>query len=275
MSEPLWGARDQCARLLELTAGTEDRAKEHPLRRDVRSLGILLGRVLIEQAGEPLFKTVEQLRRLLIESRGNSAAGPHVFNQEMQEAQKIVRQLEVREAYRITKAFAIYFELTNLAETNQRKRRRRVAEQPAERRVAFPIVSSRIDNYAFHRRRSVVSRPRSRVATVVFGDHDAARIRIKQHLGMVKPQAQRGLEPSVHAIAVNLPFSRSGNECVPIVVGAIRGRRDGKDSRRLRVVLEVKEKQLNFRRVSRIQAEIHPTVAECGAQGRTSAQIFG
>jgi phosphoenolpyruvate carboxylase len=128
MSEPLWGARDQCARLLELTAGTEDRAKEHPLRRDVRSLGILLGRVLIEQAGEPLFKTVEQLRRLLIESRGNSAAGPHVFNQEMQEAQKIVRQLEVREAYRITKAFAIYFELTNLAETNHRKRRRRAGK---------------------------------------------------------------------------------------------------------------------------------------------------
>ena len=125
MSEPLWGARDQCARLLELTAGTEDRAKEHPLRRDVRSLGILLGRVLIEQAGEPLFKTVEQLRRLLIESRSNSAAGPHVFNREMQEAQKIVRQLELREAYRITKAFAIYFELTNLAETNHRKRRRR------------------------------------------------------------------------------------------------------------------------------------------------------
>jgi len=128
MSEPLWGARDQCARLLELTAGTEDRAKEHPLRRDVRSLGILLGRVLIEQAGEPLFKTVERLRRLLIDSRGNSTAGPHVFNQEMQEAQKIVRQLEVREAYRITKAFAIYFELTNLAETNHRKRRRRAGK---------------------------------------------------------------------------------------------------------------------------------------------------
>jgi phosphoenolpyruvate carboxylase len=128
MSEPLWGARDQCARLLELTAGTEDRAKEHPLRRDVRSLGILLGRVLIEQAGEPLFTTVEQLRRLLIESRSNSAAGPHVFNQEMQEAQKIVRNLDVREAYRITKAFAIYFELTNLAETNHRKRRRRAGK---------------------------------------------------------------------------------------------------------------------------------------------------
>ena len=97
-------------------------------RRDVRSLGILLGRVLIEQAGDHLFQTVEQLRRLLIQSRVNSAAVPHVFNDEMREAQNVIRKLETQEAYRVTKAFAIYFELTNLAETNHRKRRRRAAK---------------------------------------------------------------------------------------------------------------------------------------------------
>src|SRR5260370_29247767 len=31
-------------------------------------------------------------------------------------------------AYKVTKAFAIYFELTNLAETNHRKRRRRAGK---------------------------------------------------------------------------------------------------------------------------------------------------
>ena len=69
---PLWSAPDQAARLAELTAGTDDRAKELPLRRDVRSLGTLLGRVLVAQSGEPLFKAVEQLRRLLIQSRARS-----------------------------------------------------------------------------------------------------------------------------------------------------------------------------------------------------------
>src|SRR5215469_9109170 len=128
MSDALWAARDQGARLLELTAATDDRAKEHPLRRDVRSLGILLGRILVEQAGEPLFKTVEQLRRLLIQSRGNSGDGPHVLNEEMRRAQEIVHRLEIDDAYRVTKAFAIYFELTNLAETNHRKRRRRAGK---------------------------------------------------------------------------------------------------------------------------------------------------
>src|SRR5215467_15999763 len=93
MSDALWGARDQCARLLELTAGTNDHAKEHPLRRDVRSLGILLGRILVEQAGEPLFKTVEQLRRLLIQARINVAepeshnpVTPDLHNREMKQA---------------------------------------------------------------------------------------------------------------------------------------------------------------------------------------------
>ena len=128
MAEPLWEARDQAARLLELAAGTEDRAKEHPLRRDVRSLGILLGRVLVEQAGEKLFSTVEQLRRLLIQSRAKSASAPHVSNSEMQEARRMVRELSIEDSYRVTKAFAIYFELTNLAETNHRKRRRRAGK---------------------------------------------------------------------------------------------------------------------------------------------------
>jgi phosphoenolpyruvate carboxylase len=134
MSGALWGARDQCARLQELTAGTEDRVKEHPLRRDVRSLGILLGRVLVEQAGEELFSKVERLRRRLILSRDHSSSGPHLSNQEMQEAQKMVRELDVQSAYRVTKAFAIYFELTNLAETNHRKRRRRAGKLHADQK---------------------------------------------------------------------------------------------------------------------------------------------
>jgi phosphoenolpyruvate carboxylase len=39
----------------------------------------------------------------------------------------MIGRLPVEDAYRLTKAFAIYFELTNLAETNHRKRRRRAA----------------------------------------------------------------------------------------------------------------------------------------------------
>src|SRR3974377_2287727 len=74
---PLWGAANQADRLAELTARSSDASKEAPLRRDVRSLGILLGRVLTEQAGPELFDQVERLRRLLIQHReqGNASEG--------------------------------------------------------------------------------------------------------------------------------------------------------------------------------------------------------
>src|SRR5947207_12785451 len=97
------------------------------MRRDVLSLGMLLGRVLVAQAGEPLFKAVEQLRRLLIQSRARSS-GSQSDTAEMQDARRIVEGLGIQEAYWVTKAFAIYFELANLAETNHRKRRRRAAK---------------------------------------------------------------------------------------------------------------------------------------------------
>jgi phosphoenolpyruvate carboxylase len=138
MEEPLWATRDQPGRLLELTAETSDPAKETPLRRDVRSLGTLLGRVLVEQSGDPLLDVVEHLRRLLIQHRepvnpehGEPEHGNHEekTNGEdlLAQARSIIARLPVEDAYKITKAFAIYFELTNLAETNHRKRRRRAA----------------------------------------------------------------------------------------------------------------------------------------------------
>jgi phosphoenolpyruvate carboxylase len=120
--EALWRSDDQARRLAELVAD-EPELKEAPLRRDVRSLGILLGRVIREQAGDALYRTVEALRRLAIEHREGDAA-----SDAMAGATATVEDLGVRDAYLLTKAFSIYFELTNLAETGHRRRRRRAGE---------------------------------------------------------------------------------------------------------------------------------------------------
>ncbi|MBA3515390.1 MAG: phosphoenolpyruvate carboxylase [Pyrinomonadaceae bacterium] len=135
-TKPLWGAEDQAARLAELTSDEPD-VKEAPLRRDVRSLGRLLGEVLKEQAGETLFNAVEEIRQLAIEYRemehdarqDKKATHAHEL---MERVAAIVNSMELVEAYRMTKAFAIYFELINLAETNHRKRRRRTAQLSPE-----------------------------------------------------------------------------------------------------------------------------------------------
>ena len=134
---PLWNADDQRSRLDELTASTTNPAKDLPLRRDVRLLGTLLGRVLVEQAGESLLGVVEELRRIFIQHREqprHHTASTDFQDPLLNQARDIIARLTIDEAHRVTKAFAIYFELTNLAETNHRKRRRRAAklhpEQP-------------------------------------------------------------------------------------------------------------------------------------------------
>jgi phosphoenolpyruvate carboxylase len=130
----LWNVDDQAARLAELTSHDSD-LKEAPLRRDVRSLGRLLGEVLKEQVGDKLFSAVEELRLLLIEHRElHARPGQDVENTQrlIERAESIVSHLDVAEAHQMAKAFAIYFELTNLAETNHRKRRRRAAQTSPE-----------------------------------------------------------------------------------------------------------------------------------------------
>lgn len=135
--QPLWAADDQAARLEELLTDADD-IKENPLRRDVRSLGILLGNSLKEQEGDELFDTVEQLRTLAIKHR-DALAGEDTLDDEGEDPQRvsefmeIVHGLSVQNAYLVTKAFSIYFELINLAEANHRKRRLRAGRVVAER----------------------------------------------------------------------------------------------------------------------------------------------
>ena len=125
----LWTPTRWSDRLAELEARSGER-KEAPLRRDIRSLGTLLGKVLREQAGRPIFDAVEDLRRTAIarreaDARGDLAAGLTHLHQAQEVTHKI--SADPRTAFFLARAFAFYFELINLAETNHRKRRRRSA----------------------------------------------------------------------------------------------------------------------------------------------------
>jgi phosphoenolpyruvate carboxylase len=120
----LWNPESWSQRLAELEARSGD-LKEAPLRRDVRSLGTLLGEVLREQAGADLFAQVEALRQGTIRRRDAEARGKdEEAAQHAKKALELVHSLPVDRAILLTRAFAFYFELINLAETNHRKRRR-------------------------------------------------------------------------------------------------------------------------------------------------------
>ncbi len=119
----LWTPASWTDRLAELQARTPEQ-KEAPLRRDVRSLGMLLGEVLREQAGEGLFDAVESLRRSSIARREEEEET--ASQQKLEQALAAVHLLpnDPLKIYQLARAFSFYFELINLAETNHRKRRR-------------------------------------------------------------------------------------------------------------------------------------------------------
>ena len=122
-----WTPDSWAGRLAELEARSGE-AKEAPLRRDIRSLATLLGQVLREQAGDALFDAVEALRRTAI-TRRETETGSDAAHSHLDHARDLTRSFAANPttAYQLARAFAFYFELINLAETNHRKRRRRAA----------------------------------------------------------------------------------------------------------------------------------------------------
>ncbi|HWW23583.1 MAG TPA: phosphoenolpyruvate carboxylase [Edaphobacter sp.] len=126
----LWSSANWSQRLAELQAPTGE-LKEAPLRRDVRSLGMLLGEVLREQSGDALYTAVEDLRRTAIARReADSKADAVAASSNLQQALSRVHAHSdnLATAYQLARAFSFYFELINLAETNHRKRRRLSAQ---------------------------------------------------------------------------------------------------------------------------------------------------
>jgi phosphoenolpyruvate carboxylase len=94
----------------------DEAAADTPLRRDVRLLGDLLGRVLVEQEDESLLEDVERVRALARAARGGE---PH------DELHAAVAALPLERQASVLRAFALYFQLANVAEQQHRVRRRR------------------------------------------------------------------------------------------------------------------------------------------------------
>jgi phosphoenolpyruvate carboxylase len=97
---------------------------DHALRANVRLLGDLLGRVLVEQDGEELLEAEERIRALAREARAGGS------RQALGEA---VAALGPMRQGAVLRAFALFFQLVNIAEQHHRIRRRR--EYEAEGRI--------------------------------------------------------------------------------------------------------------------------------------------
>jgi phosphoenolpyruvate carboxylase len=92
-----------------LAGATElDTDPQVDLRRDIRELGVLLGRTLVRQEGPRLLDLVEQVRHLIRSDRGATAA--------------VLADVDPATAIRLVRAFSTYFNLANVAEQVHRGR---------------------------------------------------------------------------------------------------------------------------------------------------------
>ncbi len=87
------------------------------LRRDIRLLGQVLGRVIVEQEGQEVFNAVERIRLLARDARQGIAGETEVVAE--------VRSLPIERQTNVLRAFGVYFQLANVAEQHHRARRRR------------------------------------------------------------------------------------------------------------------------------------------------------
>jgi phosphoenolpyruvate carboxylase len=107
-----------------------------PLRGDIRLLGATLGTVLVEQEGADVFEAEERIRLLARDARGTGEVGA---------VREAVRTLSPSDKPKVLRAFALYFQLANIAEQHHRLRRRRqYAAEPRAPRESLAEAFERL-----------------------------------------------------------------------------------------------------------------------------------
>ncbi|MEC0243628.1 phosphoenolpyruvate carboxylase [Paenibacillus dokdonensis] len=126
--------------MTELTVTANKSNSNNLLRRDVRFLGNILGEVLVHQGGNELLDIVEKIRE-------TSKSLRSVFLPELYEDFKeIIKTLEPDIRHQVIRAFAIYFQLVNIAEQNHRIRRKRDYERSAGETVQPGSIESAVQD---------------------------------------------------------------------------------------------------------------------------------
>ncbi|MDE2222897.1 MAG: phosphoenolpyruvate carboxylase [Candidatus Omnitrophica bacterium] len=96
---------------------------QNQLRQDIRFLTRLLTEIIREQEGEDLLLKIEEIRTLAQEIRDKRESLM------IESQKKLIRSLSLDEAYKVARAFTIYFQMVNIAEEVQRIRRLRDYER--------------------------------------------------------------------------------------------------------------------------------------------------
>jgi phosphoenolpyruvate carboxylase len=111
---------------MSVSSPSETTDKFIPLQRDIEFLGEILGRIVRRHAGEEVYQAIERVRRATHALREQFDA------EREKELLTWMRSLNLDIATQVIRAFALYFQLVNLAEEVHRVRRKRYYENLPE-----------------------------------------------------------------------------------------------------------------------------------------------
>ena len=125
--------------MTELTVSAGKNYSNNLLRRDIRFLGNILGEVLVHQGGNELLDIVEKIRETSKSLR--AVFLPELF----EDFKSMIASLEPEIRHQVIRAFAIYFQLVNIAEQNHRIRRKRDYERSAGESIQIGTIERDCD----------------------------------------------------------------------------------------------------------------------------------
>ena len=126
--------------MTELMVSASKSNSSNLLRRDVRFLGNILGEVLVHQGGNELLEIVEKIRETSKSLRSEYVSEVYA------EFKETISTLKPETRHQVIRAFAIYFELVNIAEQNHRIRRKRDYERSAGETIQPGSIESAIQD---------------------------------------------------------------------------------------------------------------------------------
>jgi phosphoenolpyruvate carboxylase len=123
------------------TVDTDTADKDRPLRDDIRLLGRILGDTVREQAGAPVFETVEGIRQNSVQFRRMDDANAR------EALESTLNALSPAKALQIIRAFGFFSHLANIAEDQHHIRRNRAhaltSAGPREGTIAYALHRAR------------------------------------------------------------------------------------------------------------------------------------
>jgi len=167
--------------------------EDAPLRKDVRALGNLVGKVIAEQRGEAFFQLVEAVRRAAIGRREGKADADA-------ELRSRLRELAAGDAGELTRAFATLFQVVNVAEEVHRIRRlrerQREGEQPEMEGLVAAFTELRDAGFGVHELQGLLD---DTLIEPVFTAHPTEATRrtiLEKHQHIIRALTDR-LDPSI------------------------------------------------------------------------------